>query len=65
VITNLEIIRKKKGLQQKELAKRTGFSTSYICRVERGDIISPSKHFKRKVAKKLNANIRTLFPDNV
>ena len=53
-------VRKKKGLTQGELAIKANTSSSYLCRVEKGNRIA-SLHFYEKIAKVLNKRVKDLI----
>ena len=61
MITKLEILRKTKGLTQKELAEKIGFHSSQISQYERGFNARPSENFMTKVSKALGVTKDKLF----
>ena len=65
VSKNIKKNRQKKGITQKELAKKTGYSYAYIRQIES---IYCTKQFSiqviYKISKALNINIKNMFDDD-
>jgi len=57
---NLWLVRKKKNLKQKELAKLLNCSPSFLCKIEKGQK-EPSADFKKKCAQVLKVKEAKLF----
>jgi len=55
-------IRIRKGRNLKEIAKRTGLTTSFLSQVER-DITSPSLKILQKIAKALETEVGYFFEE--
>jgi len=55
----IQEIRKLRGLSQRELGRRIGVSSGYICRLERGDI-TPRKRMCTRIAEALDVDVRAL-----
>lgn len=60
-INNLRKIRKSKNLTIKELAGKSGVSIGYICHLEKGTRINPSRDVMEKISKALSEPIIKIF----
>ena len=49
------------GMNQEELARKTGISTGYLCHLEKGSRANPSIQVMGKIAKVLGRNIAEIF----
>lgn len=58
----VEDARSKAGLTQRDLAKRSGVSCGYLCRIENAQV-RPSDRALRKLARALAADEDTLFAE--
>ena len=61
MITKLEILRKKQGLTQKQLAKHIGYHGSMISKYERGFVSRLSEKFKNKISQALGYSKEKIF----
>jgi len=61
MITELEIIRKKKGYTQKKLAELIGYDNSMISKYERGFTVRVSERFKNNISRVLKTPRNMLF----
>lgn len=59
----IRALRSKRGLTVAELAKRTGYTPSFISQVEK-DITNPSIASIQKIARTLGASVSTFFDEN-
>lgn len=57
---NIAVIRKKKNIQQKELAEMVGVGNDWICDIENGKG-NPSIELLYKIAKSLKCEVKDLF----
>ena len=57
---NIAVIRKKKNLQQKELAEKVGIGNDWLCDIENGKG-NPSIDLLTKLAKALDCEVRDFF----
>lgn len=60
MITMLEFLRRKKGWNQFDLAKKIDKHPAYLCRIEKQSWAAPSE-LQNRIAVALNANISDLF----
>ena len=60
VVNNLKEIRELRGLLQEDLASPTGFCTTTIGRLERGER-APSAEFMRRIAAYFNLLVEDVF----
>jgi transcriptional regulator with XRE-family HTH domain len=64
----LRSARRERGLDQAELARRSGTTQAYVSRVERGEVSPSLKTLERllyAMGRRLNANVEPLTPGNV
>jgi putative transcriptional regulator len=59
---NIAVIRKKKGISQKELAKSVGVTNWWLNHIESGKR-NPSLVLAKNIAEKLNVSIKDIFLD--
>lgn len=57
----LQVLRKKKGISQEELADKAGLYRTYVGHLENGRY-SPSAYVLYKIIKTLGADVKELFP---
>lgn len=53
--------RKERGMTLKELSKKIGISTGYLCHLERGTRKNPSMEIMEKIANTLNKPVAEIF----
>lgn len=56
----IKTIRELRGLSQRELGRRIGASSGYVCRLERGDLV-PRKKMCGRIAEALDVDVRVLI----
>lgn len=56
----LRLLRKKRGVSQRELARRAGMQHPAICRIERGERV-PTFLTMKKIAGALDVDVSDLF----
>ena len=61
-MNNLRRIRRSADLTQQELADKTNLSKSYICDVEKGNVVNPSLYKCYDIAECLGVDLLTIFP---
>ena len=54
-------LRKRVGLNQRDLSRRAGLPYTYVARIEGGEIASPTIETRRKLAKVLRVPITELL----
>lgn len=59
---NIAVIRKEKGLSQKQLAEKVGIGNDWLCDIEKGKG-TPSLPLAKTIAEKLGVKIRDIFLD--
>lgn len=59
---NIAVIRKNKGISQKELAEMVGIGNDWLCDIEK-DKGTPSLELIEKIAEKLNVGMKDIFLD--
>ena len=60
-MNNIKKYRKEKEMKMKELAKKVGISTGYLCHLEKGTRCNPSIDVMERIAKELNKPIANVF----
>lgn len=63
--SNIQELRKKKGLSLSELAERTSISKSYLSNIERNLNQNPSIHIIKKLALVLDVDLKVLLKTNM
>ena len=58
--TKIKLLRKKKGITLRELARRAGFTAAYISLIENSKV-DPSLHSLRKISEALDVSILSLI----
>ena len=60
---NAKTLRRQRGLNQTELAKRVGVTQAYIAMLEKGDKVNPTLVLLTKLAKALKVSVAELVEE--
>ena len=61
LLNKIDVLRKKKGLSYREIAKRSGFSAQYIHLLAKNKRRNPSLEAMQKIAAALDESIERVF----